>query len=84
MKVSKLFCALVLAGSLAVIGCGSDDGGSNNNGNGNGGGNADDVCSDCVNDVGRAACVKEYDQCVNIGINVEECPAGARAACDLF
>jgi hypothetical protein len=74
----------LLVGTMGVIGCGSDDGGSNNNGNGNGGGNADEVCSGCVDDLGRAACVKEYNQCVAIGINVEECPVGAQAACDLF
>jgi hypothetical protein len=76
MKVSKLFFALVMMGALAVLGCGDS-------GSGGGGQSADEVCSGCVNDVGRAACVKEYDQCVDIGVNVEECPVGAQALCDL-
>jgi hypothetical protein len=37
MKLSKLFVIASLAGTLAVIGCGSDDSSSNGgNGNGNG------------------------------------------------
>jgi hypothetical protein len=79
MNVSKLFCMVLLAGSLAVIGCGSDDGGSNNNGNGGG-----DACSGprCANnDAVRVACEAEFNDCVDRGVNVEECVAGAELAC---
>lgn len=79
MKVSKLFCAVLLAGSLAVIGCGSDDGGSSGNGNGS----ADQVCADCANDVLRAACVVEYDQCIELNPDDPECETGARLLCGL-
>jgi len=86
MNVSKLFCTVLLAGSLAVIGCGSDDGGSSNgNGNGNGnGGNAAEACSGprcAANDALRAACETEFDQCVDTGVNVDECVVGAELAC---
>ena len=85
MKVSNIFCAALLAGSLAVIGCGSDDGGSNNGGgNSNGGGNAGEACSGprCANnDALRVACEEEFDQCVATGVNVEECVVVAELAC---
>ena len=74
MKVSKLFFALVMMGALAVLGCGSSSSGQN----------AGDACSGprCAgNDVLREACETEFNQCVDRGVNVEECVLGAEAAC---
>jgi len=82
MNVSKLFCMVLLAGSLAVIGCGSDDGGSSSNGNGDP--NAGEACSGpkCeANDALRETCESEFDQCANTGVNVDECLVVAQAAC---
>ena len=78
MKLSRLFMIALLVGTMGVIGCG-DDGGSNN-----GGGNAGEACSGprCANnDALRVACEAEFGDCVDRGVNVEECLLGAEAAC---
>ena len=77
MKLSRLFMIALLVGTMGVIGCGDDGGGSN------GGGNASEVCADCANDVVRAACVEEYNQCIAANPNDAECPLGAQALCGL-
>ncbi|MBT8470289.1 MAG: hypothetical protein KJN97_16200 [Deltaproteobacteria bacterium] len=51
MKVSRVLCAAVLMGTLAIVGCGDD-------GNG-GGGTPEEICNtgDCVNNAAqREAC----------------------------
>ena len=74
MKLSRLFVIALLAGTLGVIGCGSSSGG----------GDAAEACSGprCANnDALRAACETEFNQCVDTGVNVEECVLGAELAC---
>ena len=72
MKVSKLFCMLLVAGALGLTGCGDDGGGKS----------ASDVCSGCQRDAFRAACEQEYDRCVAIDPNDPECESGALVLCD--
>jgi hypothetical protein len=82
MKLSRLFMIALLVGTMGVIGCGDDS--SSGNGNGNGGGNAGEACSGprCANnDALRVACEAEFGDCVDRGVNVEECVAGAELAC---
>jgi hypothetical protein len=88
MKLSKLFVIALLAGTLGVIGCGSDDGGGSSNGTGgtpsNGGGDASQACSGprCENnDAFRVACEAEFDDCIERNVNEAECLAGAEVAC---
>ena len=81
MKVGKLFCTALVAGALAVTGCGSDDGGSGNgNGNGNGNGGSDpcntgecatdpakkELCDTQVDTVCRL--FPDFDACVDSAI----------------
>ncbi len=66
-----LFAALL--GGAAIVGCGSGSGTS-----------AADACGgpDCATDpVLRQACETEFNRCVDRGIDVNECVAGAEAVC---
>jgi hypothetical protein len=74
MKLSRLFMIALLVGTMGVIGCGDS---------GSGGESASQVCADCANDVVRAACVEEYNQCIAANPNDAECPLGAQALCGL-
>jgi hypothetical protein len=82
MKLSKLFMIALLAGTLALIGCGDDTTTSDNGGNGGttgtGGSSGTDPDALCTieacavdSDVGRAAkavCVKEINNCIAAGL----------------
>ena len=88
MKVSKLFCAVLLAGSLAVIGCGSDDGGSSGNGgsNGNGNGNgASGACAGCDVQEQIPLCEDTYNACIqDDGGTPEDCAVFGLLRCQLL
>jgi hypothetical protein len=76
MKLYRVFLIASLISTFAVLGCGDS-------GSGGSGQSADEVCSGCVNDVVRGACVTEYNRCVDANPNDAECPAGAQALCGL-
>ena len=71
MKLSKLFCTVLLAGALAVFGCGNDGGG---------GQSASEVCDECENQSDRGLCETAYNQCRNLP-NLDECIAGSLGLC---
>jgi hypothetical protein len=74
MKLSRLFMIALLVGTMGAIGCGDSGGGAN----------AGEACSGprCANnDALRVACESEFNDCVDRGVNVEECVLGAEAAC---
>jgi hypothetical protein len=82
MKLSKLFVIALLAGTLSVIGCGSDDS-SSGNGNGNGI-DPNERCNVelCIgSDELKGNCVREYNSCVDKGGNPENCIVGAVETC---
>jgi hypothetical protein len=76
MKLYRVFLIASLISTLAALGCGDDGGGGS-------GQSASQVCADCANDVVRAACVEEYNQCINANPNDAECPIGAQALCGI-
>ena len=89
MKLSKLFMIALLAGTLALIGCGDDTTTSDNGGNG--GGVAPNVeCNVGIcaadTDVGRtakAACVNEINDCLALGQSTEaQCIAFGVETCN--
>ena len=80
MKLGNLFCTVLLAGALAVIGCG-DDGGSNGGTGGTtgtggtGGSTGGEVCTlgICAEEgFAKTACLQAYNACVELG---EQSPA---------
>ena len=80
MKLSKLFVIALLAGTLAVIGCGSDDSSS---GNGNGI-DPNERCNvkGCIENEGlRTVCIDEFNDCVDKGGDPEKCIVGAVETC---
>ena len=84
MKLSKLFLTLLLAGTLSMIGCGDDGGGSGSGGSNGNGTSAGEACDgpDCANDPEeKAVCEAAFNACIDTGINVEECVIGAELIC---
>jgi len=74
MKLRNLYLVAVLAGTLAVVGCG-DEGGS---GTGGSGGDMDpnvicDVGLCLTNEVAKADCVNDVSTCISVGMRVDEC-----------
>lgn len=81
MKLSKLFMTALLVGTLAVVGCGSDDGDDSGGGNTNGGGGeACNVGACATNDAFKAACVDIYEDCLDLGNPEAQCRTTAEAA----
>lgn len=77
MNVSKLFCAALLVGSLAMIGCGSDSGSGDNGGNGGA------VCDfgTCADEgASKTACLMAYNDCLELGNSESQCKNVAEAA----
>jgi S-adenosylhomocysteine hydrolase len=82
MKVSKLFCGALLAGALAVSGCGDDGGGSSGNGNGNG---AAGACSECDIPQQIPLCENGYNVCIQDDAGTpEDCAVAGLALCTLL
>jgi hypothetical protein len=72
MKLYKVVLIALMTSAFAVLGCGD------------GGGDAGQACSGvrCQNNSAlRQACEEEFNECVERGVNTEECFLGAAAAC---
>ena len=77
-KLVNAIFVVALLSSVAIIGCG-DSGGSGGSGT-----SAGEACSgpDCVNDPEeKAVCEAGFNECVDRGVNVEECVIGAELIC---
>ena len=85
MKVKTLLGALLLAGTLAVAGCGDDDD-SSGAGNTNGGGNgASSVCEECDSQQLVPQCESVYNVCIEDDAgSPEDCVVAALAACGIL
>jgi hypothetical protein len=73
MKLYKVFLIVLMTSAFAVVGCG--DGG---------GGDAGNACSGPIcraNDVLRGTCEAEFNDCIERGVNTEECFAAAALVC---
>jgi hypothetical protein len=81
MKLRKLSLIALMACTLAVIGCGSDD---STSGNGNGGGpnRTQELCMN--NETLSANCQREYDSCIAAGaLTQQECLVLAEETCTI-
>jgi len=89
MKLQRLCLIGLLAGTLAVIGCGSDDS-SSNGGNGNGSGTCDvtaaELCAECDAQDRIPACESAFVDCLAnppSGNFCEKCAFGAGNQCGI-
>ena len=75
MKLRRVFMIALMTSAFAVVGCGDDGGG---------GGNAGDACNGPIcqaNDVLRGTCEAEFNDCIERGVNEEECIVAAEVIC---
>ena len=86
MKVKTLLGIWLLAGTLAVAGCGSDDDDSSGAGNTDGGGNgASGVCAECDSQQLVPQCESVYNACIEDDAgSPEDCVVAALAACGIL
>lgn len=92
MKLSRIFVTALLAGTLAVLGCGDDGGGTAGSGGTTGtggtagtGGGASGICAQCDAQQLRGECEEFYDFCVVDDAGTpEDCAIGALAQCGIL
>ena len=73
MKLYRVFLIVLMTSAFAVVGCGDS-----------GGGDAGNACSGPIcqaNSALRQTCEQAFNECVQRGVNTEECLAAAALVC---
>ena len=72
MKLYRVFLIVLMTSAFAVVGCGDS------------GGDAANACSGPIcqaNSALKQTCEREFNECVQRGVNTEECLAAAALVC---